>query len=34
MKAATVGLAMPNSTEQIIREIAALLPAESRSAAY
>jgi UDP-N-acetylglucosamine:LPS N-acetylglucosamine transferase len=35
MRAATAGLAMPNSTEQIIREIAALMPQEARaSAAY
>ena len=34
MRAATVGLAMPNSTEYIIREITALIPDESRSAAY
>jgi UDP-N-acetylglucosamine:LPS N-acetylglucosamine transferase len=27
MRAATVGLAMPNSTQRIIEEIAALLPA-------
>lgn len=36
MKAATVGLAMPNSTDQIIREINALLPpsfAQERAAA-
>ena len=30
MKAATAGLAVPNSTEFIIREIAALLPADTR----
>jgi UDP-N-acetylglucosamine:LPS N-acetylglucosamine transferase len=34
MRAATAGLTMPDSTEQIIREIAALLPKESRAAAY
>lgn len=34
MRAATVGLALPNSTEYIIREITALIPDESRSAAY
>ena len=34
MRAATAGLAMPNSTEQIIREIAALLPSENGSVAY
>jgi UDP-N-acetylglucosamine:LPS N-acetylglucosamine transferase len=34
MRAATVGLAMPNSTEQIIREITALIPNGSQSAAY
>jgi processive 1,2-diacylglycerol beta-glucosyltransferase len=33
MRAATRGMAMPNSTEQIIREIAALLPNESAAAA-
>lgn len=33
MRAATTGLAMPNSTEQIIREISALLPNEARAAA-
>jgi UDP-N-acetylglucosamine:LPS N-acetylglucosamine transferase len=34
MRAATVGLAMPNSTERIIREITALMPDETRSVAY
>jgi len=34
MRAATAGLAMPNSTEQIIREIAALMPERNGSAAY
>jgi len=34
MRAATAGLAMPNSTDQIIREIAALLPNQNGSAAY
>lgn len=34
MKAATVGLAMPNSTDYIIREIAALLPKDADAAAY
>jgi len=34
MRAATVGLAMPNSTEHIIREIAALLPSDVTWAAY
>lgn len=33
MKAATVGLAMPNSTDYIIREIAALLPNDAHAAA-
>src|SRR6478672_11212915 len=33
MKAATAGLAMPNSTEYIIREISALLPNSVRAAA-
>jgi UDP-N-acetylglucosamine:LPS N-acetylglucosamine transferase len=33
MRAATFGLAMPNSTEQIIREIASLIPNEERAAA-
>ena len=33
MRAATAGLTMPNSTEQIIREISALMPAENRAAA-
>jgi len=33
MRAATVGLAMPNSTEQIIREITSILPNEWRAAA-
>ncbi|HYJ92452.1 MAG TPA: hypothetical protein VEV84_14175, partial [Pyrinomonadaceae bacterium] len=33
MRAATAGLAMPNSTEQIIREIAALMPKETSAAA-
>jgi len=33
MRAATIGLAMPNSTEQIIREISAILPSEARAAA-
>jgi UDP-N-acetylglucosamine:LPS N-acetylglucosamine transferase len=33
MKAATAGLAMPNSTDYIIREIAALLPNHARAAA-
>jgi UDP-N-acetylglucosamine:LPS N-acetylglucosamine transferase len=33
MRAATVGLTMPNSTEQIIREISALMPVENRAAA-
>ena len=32
MKAATIGLAMPNSTDYIIREIAALLPNHVRAA--
>jgi UDP-N-acetylglucosamine:LPS N-acetylglucosamine transferase len=31
MKLATIGLAMPNSTEMIVREIAALLPAQVES---
>ena len=34
MRAATAGLAMPNSTEQIIREIAALSPDRNGAAAY
>ena len=34
MRAATVGLAMPNSTEQIIREITALIPNDAATAAY
>lgn len=34
MRAATVGLAMPNSTEHIIREITALIPDEPVAAAY
>jgi UDP-N-acetylglucosamine:LPS N-acetylglucosamine transferase len=34
MRAATVGLAMPNSTEHIIREIAALIPNEPVVPAY
>lgn len=34
MRAATAGLTMPNSTEQIIREITALLPNESTASAY
>jgi processive 1,2-diacylglycerol beta-glucosyltransferase len=33
MRAATAGLTMPNSTEQIIREIAALLPKSATAAA-
>jgi hypothetical protein len=33
MRAATVGLAMPNSTEHIIREIAALIPGDGASTA-
>jgi len=33
MRAATVGLTMPNSTEQIIKEITALMPNEQRAAA-
>jgi UDP-N-acetylglucosamine:LPS N-acetylglucosamine transferase len=33
MRAATAGLAMPDSTEQIIREIAALLPNEAKASA-
>jgi len=33
MRAATIGLAMPNSTEQIIREITSILPNEWRAAA-
>src|SRR5262249_25890118 len=33
MKAATVGLALPNSPDYIIREIAALLPNEARATA-
>lgn len=33
MRAATAGLTMPNSTDQIIREIAALLPNHARAAA-
>jgi UDP-N-acetylglucosamine:LPS N-acetylglucosamine transferase len=33
MRAATFGLTMPNSTEQIIREITALMPSEQRLAA-
>ena len=32
MKAATAGLTMPNSTEQIIKEINALLPQQFRTA--
>jgi len=32
MKAATIGLAVPNSTEFIIKEIAALLPAQPQIA--
>jgi UDP-N-acetylglucosamine:LPS N-acetylglucosamine transferase len=31
MRAATVGLAMPNSTQKIIEEIAALLPAHQET---
>jgi len=34
MRAATIGLAMPNSTEQIIREITALIPKEGGTAVY
>ena len=34
MRAATIGLAMPNSTEQIIREITALIPKETGAAVY
>ena len=34
MRAATAGLAMPNSTDQIIREIAALMPCENGGGAY
>jgi processive 1,2-diacylglycerol beta-glucosyltransferase len=33
MRAATIGLTMPNSTEQIIREITALMPQETQAAA-
>jgi UDP-N-acetylglucosamine:LPS N-acetylglucosamine transferase len=33
MRAATVGLTMPNSTEQIIREITAIMPQEHQAAA-
>jgi len=33
MRAATVGLAMPNSTEQIIREISSLIPRETQARA-
>jgi UDP-N-acetylglucosamine:LPS N-acetylglucosamine transferase len=33
MRAATIGLTMPNSTEQIIKEITALMPNEQRAAA-
>jgi len=33
MRAATIGLTMPNSTEQIIREITALMPQEHQAAA-
>jgi processive 1,2-diacylglycerol beta-glucosyltransferase len=34
MRAATLGLAMPNSTEQIIREITSLIPNDSQAAAF